>query len=389
MADNRTLKLSVAEGAVYTLAFNATQGFVYSTLAMYYNFDPVLLSVVAVLPSTAQIIQFFAPLVYKFIPSKHKAIYLFAFIARTSFILIPIAMLLNLKNKLIIAIPFFIFGILNSIVGSLWTSAMKNIVSEERRSSYFGFRNTIATFAGLIAWVFYSIVLQYLPRRVGLLIVYSVSSVLFIVTVYLLKLHNIPETKVVEYGLLMPFKSLKNRRFRKFLVFVFVWNFAIQFAGPFFSYFEVSQIKVPYSFLGIVNVINSIFSMFLYSLYGKVAPKLGEKNMIKFGIILALGIPIIYSFMNPINYTWLLVIGVIISAVAWSAINLCYFTLLLKISDEPSEIYISMHAFVAGIASLIASYAGGLVMNALKDVSISIFTGYNILFMIAFILRFG
>nr|MBP9518768.1 MFS transporter [Fervidobacterium sp.] len=84
MADNRTLKLSVAEGAIYTLAFNATQGFVYSTLAMYYNFDPVLLSVVAVLPSTAQIIQFFAPLVYRFIPSKHKAIYWFAFIARTS-----------------------------------------------------------------------------------------------------------------------------------------------------------------------------------------------------------------------------------------------------------------------------------------------------------------
>lgn len=389
MADNRTLKLSVAEGAIYTLAFNATQGFVYSTLAMYYNFDPVLLSVVAVLPSTAQIIQFFAPLVYRFIPSKHKAIYWFAFIARTSFILIPIAMLLNLKNKFVVAIPFFIFSIVNSIVGSLWTSAMKNIVSEEKRSSYFGYRNMISTFAGLIAWVFYSIILQYLPREVGLLIVYSVSSVLFIVTAYLLKLHNIPETQVVEYGLLMPFKSLKNRRFRKFLVFVFVWNFAIQFAGPFFSYFEVSQIKVPYSFLGIVNVINSIFSMFLYSLYGKVAPKLGEKNMIKFGIILALGIPIIYSFMNPSNYTWLLVIDVIISAVAWSAINLCYFTLLLKISDEPSEIYISMHAFVAGIASLIASYAGGLVMNALKDVSISIFTGYNILFMIAFILRFG
>jgi len=387
MVDKRTLKLSIAEGALYTIAFNATQGFVYSTLALHYDFSPILLSIVAVLPSTAQIIQFFTPLIYRFIPSKHKAIFWSALIARTVFILIPIAMLMNIKNKFIIAIPFFIFSILNSIVGSLWTSAMKNIVPEKERSRYFGFRNTVSTFAGLIAWVFYSIILQYLPRKLGLLIVYSVSAVLFIVTAYLLKLHNIPETQVAEYGLLMPFKSLKNRRFRKFLAFVFVWNFAIQFAGPFFSYFEVSQIKVPYSYLGIVNIINSLLSMFLYSLYGKVAPKLGEKNMIRYGITLALAIPLIYSFMNTNNYKWLLVIDVIISALAWSAINLCYFTLLLEITDEPSEIYISMQAFVAGIASLIASYLGGLVLNTIKDTRIFIFTGYNILFLIAFVLR--
>ncbi|PHJ13468.1 MFS transporter, partial [Fervidobacterium sp. SC_NGM5_G05] len=141
----KTMKLSIFEGALYTFSFNATQGFVYSTLAMEYGFSPVVLSVIAVLPSTAQIIQLFTPMIYKLIPSKRKAIFWTSLIARSSFIIIPISMLLEIKSYKIIVLPFIVFNILNSIVGNLWTSAMKNIVPEEKRNRYFGFRNTVAT----------------------------------------------------------------------------------------------------------------------------------------------------------------------------------------------------------------------------------------------------
>ncbi|MGQ9855452.1 MAG: MFS transporter [Fervidobacterium sp.] len=386
---NKTMKLSVLEGALYTLAFNATQGFVYSTLALYYDFDPLLVSVLAVLPATSQLIQFLTPMIYKLIPSKQKAIFWLALIARTGFIVLPISIIARIRNDVIVAIPFVVFNILNSLVGSLWTSAMKNIVPEEQRNRYFGMRNTIATFAGLIAWVLYSLILQYFERELALLLIYSVSSVIFIVTAYLLYLHDIPETKVAEYSLLMPLGTLKNKKFRNFLLFVFIWNFAIQFAGPFFSYFEVSQLKVPYSYLGVLNVVNSVLAMFFYTFYGKVTSNIGEKNMIRYGITLALGIPFLYSIMTPNNYKYLLLIDVTVAAMAWSAINLAYFTLLLKIVDEPSEVYISMHAFVAGVASLIASLAGGFTLRAIKNVVIGNLTGYNIMFMLAFVLRLG
>ncbi|MGC8903078.1 MAG: MFS transporter [Fervidobacterium sp.] len=383
----KTLRLSIIEGALYTIAFNATQGFVYSTLAMYYGFSPVVLSVIAVLPATSQLIQLFTPMIYRLIPSKRYAIFWTSLVARSCFILIPVSFLLGVKNYTLIVLPFVIFNILNSIVGNLWTSAMKSLVPEERRNKYFGFRNTVSTFAGLTAWVLYSLILQYLDKEIGLLIIYSLSAIIFIYTSYLLYLHYIPETKVVDFSISTVFTTLKNKKFVKFLSFVFIWNFAIQFAGPFFSYFEVAYLKVPYSYLGIINVINSLLAMFLYSLYGKVSTTIGEKNMIKFGITLALGIPLLYSLMTPFNYKYLLLIDVIISAFAWTAINLSYFTLLLKISEEPSEIFISMHAFVAGIASLIASYTGGKVLSLIKDFQFSFITGYNVLFVISLILR--
>ncbi|MFN3692196.1 MAG: MFS transporter [Fervidobacterium sp.] len=383
----KTMKLSIIEGALYTFAVNATQGFVYSTLALYFNLSPVVLSVVAVLPATAQIIQLFTPMIYRLIPSKKKAIFWTSLFARSFFIIVPLALVFNIKNNTLVLFPFIIFSIINSIVGNLWTSAMKNIVPEEKRNTYFGLRNTISTFAGLAAWVVYSILLQYLELKAGLIIIYVLSSVIFFYTIYLLYLHKIPETRIVDYSISLAFRTLKNPKFSKFLVFVFIWNFAIQFAGPFFSYFEVSYLKVPYSYLGVLNVINSLLAMFLYVFYGKIATNIGERNIIKYGITLALAIPFLYSIMTRSNYKYLLIIDVIIAAFAWTAINLSYFTLLLKISDEPSELYISIHATVAGAASLIASYTGGKVLSYIKELNFGYFSGYNILFMIALFLR--
>jgi len=48
-----------------------------------------------------------------------------------------------------------------------------------------------------------------------------------------------------------------------------------------------------------------------------------------------------------------------------------------------------MHAFVAGISSLIASYLGGVTLNGIKDWRFFGLTGYNVMFMIAFALRIG
>ncbi|MEN3041782.1 MAG: MFS transporter [Fervidobacterium sp.] len=383
----RTLKLSVIEGALYTMAFNATQGFVYSTLALYYDFDPVVLSIVAVLPATSQMIQLFTPMVYRLVPSKKYAIFWTSLIARSVFVIIPLALIMNIKSHIIVAIPFIVFNILNNIVGNLWTSAMKSIVPEERRNTYFGFRNTVATFAGLSAWILYSLILQNMDRKMGLIVIYSVSSFVFILTAYFLYLHDIPDTKVIDYSIATVFQSLKNRKFLNFLIFVFVWNFAIQFAGPFFSYFEVSYLEVPYSYLGILNIINSLLSMLMYTFYGKLSSKIGDKNMIRYGITIALAIPLLYSLMTPRNYRFLLLLDVMIAALAWSAINLSYFTLLLKIIDEPSEIYISMHATIAGLASLIASYTGGKTLSLIKNFQFSFLSGYNVLFVIAFFLR--
>ncbi|ODN30892.1 MFS transporter [Fervidobacterium thailandense] len=387
VVDERTLKLSVIEGALYTIAFNATQGFVYSTLALHFNFSPVIVSVVAVLPATSQIVQFFTPLVYRLIPSKSKAIFWLALVARASFIIVPVALMINYENGIIVAIPFVVFNVLNNIVGNLWTSAMKSLVPEERRNTYFAFRNSVATFAGLVGWLFYSSVLQVMDRKNGLLVSYLFSSVIFVLTAYLLKLHRIPEAKETHFSLLAPLSTLKIAKFRKFIGFVVFWNVAIQFAGPFFSYFEVSYLKVPYSYLGFLNLLSAVVTMLAYSFFGRVSNYFGEKNMIKFGIALTFASVSMYSFMNTSNYKFLIVLATIFASTAWSAINLNYFTLLLKISEEPSEIYFSMHAFVAGVSSLFASYLGGLVLSFIRTMDFGRLSPYNVMFLFALLMR--
>ncbi len=391
MKYTKTMKLSILEGALYTLAFNATQGFVFSTLALYFQLKPVTLSILAALPATSQLFQFFAPTLYRFQGSRKKLITTTAYIGRSAFLILLFALVFDIKSELFVAIPMVVFNFVNSFTGALWIASMRSIVSEDIRGKYFGFRNTIASVAGTLSFLLNSLILKFVPQRAGLIIIYAISSSFFLLTAYLLAKHDIPESSVKDYSILLPLESIKNVEFRKMLIFAFFWNFAIQFAGPFFSYFEVAYLKIDYAILGILSVVNSILASLFYLFFGKISTYFGNKNTLRFGLGIVLAIPLLYSLMTPRNYLYLLIIDIIVAAFGWTAINLSYFNLLLQIAREPAEFYVSTHALVAGIASLIASYLGGLTAGALKDIrfvfdSLEI-SGYNILFFMALILR--
>ncbi len=386
------MKLSILEGAIYTLAFNATQGFVFSTLALYFQLSPVTLSILAALPATSQLFQFFAPTLYRFNGSRKKLITTTAYIGRSAFLILLFALVFDIKQELFVAIPIIVFNFVNSFTGALWTASMRSIISEDLRGKYFGFRNTMASVAGTLSFLINSFILKFAPQRIGLIIIYTLSSSFFLLTAYLLAKHEIPESSVKDYSLLLPLESLKNSEFKKMLIFAFFWNFAIQFAGPFFSYFEVAYLKIDYAILGVLSVVNSILASLFYILFGKISTHFGNKNTLRFGLSIVLCIPFLYSMMNQQNYLYLLMIDIVIAAFGWTAINLSYFNLLLQVAREPAEFYVSTHALVAGIASLIASYLGGLTADALKDIQISIgnleiISGYNFLFFIALLLR--
>lgn len=386
--EDQTLKLSMIEGALYTLAFNSTQGFVYSTLAVHMGFSPVMVSVIAVLPTTSQLAQFFAPVVYRLIPSKKTAISWLAFLSRSVFILLPMLLISGTSSPLLAAVPFLVFNVLHNLYINLWSSAMRSLVQEENRSTYFGARNTVATFAGLVGWLLYSSLLQNLSRETGLLLCYTVSSILFLVSALVVARHNFPETRVTEFSIVAPLRTLRNRRFRDFLLFVVVWNFATQFAGPFFSYFEVSHLRVPYSMLGLLNLLGSAVTMVAYTFFGRVTKFFGEKNMIRFGISLTFISLTLYVLMNPRNYVYVIWFSTAIASTAWSVINLCYFTLLLKLSEEPPELYLATHAAVSGLSALAASYLGGVTLNFIKrSFEFSTFSPYNVMFFLTLLLR--
>ena len=58
----KTRKLAIIEGSFFNLAFLVTQGFIVTGLALEYGASEMLIAIIGVLPTLAQLVQLVAPL---------------------------------------------------------------------------------------------------------------------------------------------------------------------------------------------------------------------------------------------------------------------------------------------------------------------------------------
>ncbi|PNR96023.1 MFS transporter [Petrotoga olearia] len=388
----KTRVLSIFEAGSYNAFFIGTQGFIFTTLALYFNASPLFISIMTSFPIIAQMFQIFSSRINQIIGSKKKSLVINAFISRTLFVLLPVFIFFEVRSEYIILIIILLFSFFGTFVGNTWTVLIKSVVPFEQRGKYFGLRNIFSSITGIIMLYLYSLFLEFPNFKTGLLLVTSFMAFFSILSAVLLMKHEFPEEseKISSFNLNI-FVPFKDRNFRNFLVFMFVWSFAIEFARPYFSYYEVAILNINYQFLGNMGILTSVISIFLYLLYGAVADRFGSKNVLSLGILLSTFSPMMYFLMNASNYRSILFLNAIFSAFAWSAINLAIFNLLLEISKEPSENYIAANSFIAGSAAIVGSLSGGFLANNLKNVEIHFmgdpYHGIQLIFIIGFIIR--
>jgi len=388
----KTRFLSILEAGSYNAFFIGTQGFIFTTLAIYFNASPLFISVMTSFPIIAQMFQIFSSRINQIIGSRKKSLVINAFISRTLFVLLPIFIFFDVRSEYIILIIILLFSFFGTFVGNTWTVLIKGVVPFEQRGKYFGIRNIFSSITGIIMLYLYSIFLEFPNFKTGLLLVTGFMAFFSVLSAFLLMKHEFPEEseKISTFNLNI-FVPFKDRNFKNFLLFMFVWSFAIEFARPYFSYYEVAILNINYQFLGNMGIITSVISIFLYLFFGVVADRFGSKNVLSLGILLSTFSPLMYFLMNATNYRSIELLNAIFSAFAWSAINLAIFNLLLEISKEPSENYIAANSFIAGIAAIFGSLSGGLLANHLKNIEIHFmgdpYHGIQLIFIIGFILR--
>lgn len=389
---NKTMIISIAEAASYNAFYIATQGFIFTTLALYFNASPLYISIMTSFPIIAQMFQIFTPKVNNLIGSRKNGMIVNAFISRCLFAILPILILLDVRSNNALLLIILLFSFFGTFVGNTWTALMREVVPFDLRGKYFGIRNIFSSIAGMVMLFLYTKLLGFPNLKNGLLLVTIFMAFFAILSAFLLTKHDFPqkndEEEIFQINITQPFK---DKNFRNYLRFIFFWNFAIEFSRPYFSYFEVAVLNVDYNYLAMMSILNSVISIFLYLFYGVLADAFGSKNVLTLGIFLSTFSPLMYFLMGPNNYRSILFLNAILSAFAWSAINLSIFNLLLELTKEPSENYIAANSLMGGIAAISASLIGGSIANVLKDTQINFlgdtYHGIQIIFIIGFVLR--
>ena len=212
-----TMKYAIAEGATYNAAYIGTQGFIFTTLSIYFNATPLQLSIMTTMPLAASMIQIIIPYLYRIFRNRKELLVITAFFARIATLLIPISILFDFTNSYILFFVMMIFSIFSSFTGNVWTSAMKQIVPDSVRGSYFGLRNYITSIVTVVFTMVYSYLMKTDSTKLGLLIVSTLMFIFFISSVFLLSKHNIPDTLIKKEKIDNPFTPFQDKDFRKYL----------------------------------------------------------------------------------------------------------------------------------------------------------------------------
>ncbi|MGL5126288.1 MAG: MFS transporter [Fusobacteriaceae bacterium] len=388
--NSKNKKLIYLEGMSSNVVTLGVQSFSLVALAIYFECSTFWLSVMSSLPIGAQLLQFFIGRFYKVFKDRKKALFFSVLLGRIPFLMIPLFIAMDLNKSWILITSVLIYSFFNSFALNVWTSAIRDTISRNERGRFFSKRFVLISISSVVFSSIAGNILNIENKKIGLFFLTSILAVSAILTVIFTFFQEVPtlETQMEKIKLSVP---LQNKNFKNFLIFIAMWNFSLEFTRPYFSYFSAVKIGVPYGYLGSMASVTAVLSIVIYPIMGKLGDKFGNKKLLSKGIICSTYAILFYCVMGAENFKSLLLFDGIVTAISWSAINLCLFNLLLEVAEDPIDSYVATYYITVGAFGIIGGVTGGIVAEIMKNTTISVigdkYSGLQAMFLVGILFR--
>ena len=161
------------------------------------------------------------------------------------------------------------------------------------------------------------------------------------------------------------------------MIFLGTWNFAVNFAAPFFTVYLLQRLRLEMSVVVTLSVLSQAVNVLFFGLWGRLAQRFSYKSVLveagplfiltfvlwpltSFGSWTALTLPVlifIYAF----------------SGMSTAGVQLCTGNLAMKLAPRgKATAYLAINALVSGIAATIAPILGGLAATLFEGEEITV-----------------
>jgi len=394
----KALSFSIWDGIFANLYANLTGGVFLVGYALALKATEVQIGLLAAFPLIANVAQVFFTYVIELIGRRRPLALWAGTFARLLWLMIIGAALWGLQRKHLLYLSMWVIGLsqIGTAINNLaWMSWMADLVHEERRGHYFGLRNAAiggaALTATLIGGHFLDIWKASHPtgEMEALLILFGVGVSCGLVSlgiqarIYEPPLYEGDNDQPFWQRLQLPFR---DQNFRAFLLFTFIWNFAVYFTAPFFAVYMLKTLELSYATVTTYAVLSSVADLVSVRVWGRLSDRETNKPLLILGSFFAALIPYGWLFTDRDTF-WLFVLLHVQGGLFWSGIRLCTGNLVLRISPlAHRSIYFSMFNAVAGLTAVVAPILGGIALKrlprALQDYEIS-WSPFLILFFVS------
>ena len=288
---------------------------------------------------------------------------------------------------LIILLGFVSF--FSSMRGPAWSSMMGDIVPQERRGRYFGKRNMIIGFAGMVATLGAGSAVFYwgFPVIFAVAVIASFISIIFFLRIrepelkqdraYHYRIHFHPSDLVYQIK--------TNRNFAIFTVYMTAVNFGVNIAAPFAAVYMLKNMNVGYGWFAVLVTIGALVQLLSMKYWGSRCDKYGNRKILVISGVLICFVPLGYMLSANIFH---LILLKVYDGFVWGAFDLVIFNYLLAVTPaEKRPGFVANHNFMTGAGTVAGALFGAFLAQQFQSGSFMVFYGLQLVFFVSLIIR--
>jgi len=381
---NNDQKRLISSGAVWAAYEAMTAGFLI-VFAIALGASNTVVGILGALPAIAMVLMEIpgAKLVEFF---RRKTIFLVATgLSRCAWLLIILTPYLFKEHTLWFLGAFaFLHRCLEYLADPSWSSWAADLVPDRIRGSFWGRRNMMTSFAGMVASLLAGAYLDLFPKEnyLGFATLFGLAILLGLYSNWIMSKIKEPEYRDHDHHRIREFFKVDGQ-FRTYCWIMVLFYFAVNLASPFFTAYMLQNLGLSYTYFVIAGAIATVTRILAHPHFGYVTDKYGDRPVAVISIIGTALVPLAFIFVTP-QTLWLIIPAQIISGIVWAGTDLSTWNLLLDLTKrEKRAMQVAEYNFLTSIPMVIAPVIGGLVADNL----VLGLSGIPLVFAIAFVLR--
>lgn len=274
----------------------------------------------------------------------------------------------RLPVMIVALLLFFGFG---TISGVAWNPWVRDLIPDNRLSSYMATRLALTTGIGAVLGLIAGFGVDYYQARyepVGIFSFYfGLGGLAGLVGVYFIsrvpepRLHHNPNISLLS----LLIEPIRDRNYRQLLIFLGSWNFAVNFAAPFFTVYLLQRLQLSMTVIVTLSVLSQAVNVLFFRLWGRLAERFTYKSvLVETGPLFILTFVLwpLTSFGNWHAFTIAALIFIYaLTGMSTAGVQLCTGNLAMKLAPRgKATAYLAINALTSGVAATFAPLLGGL-----------------------------
>ncbi len=323
---NQSLRYSYYNGIFASCMTGLTQEYLTPFLLLL-NAAPKHVGFLNAFPNLfASLVQLKSAEVTEKLQSRRKMVCFFVLLQALTLLLMSFMAFTGLKSPAIFITVVILFSLFAAIHTPAWSSLMVDLVPEDKRGEYFGWRNRNLGFVVVGATLATGFILQKMQMInvfYGFVIVFGLAFLCRITSWYFItKMYEPPLTFAKEhyFSFFQFLARSKKSNFAKFVLFISMMSFSVNLAAPFFPVLMLQDLHFSYILYTVTNIFTTLALHLTMNRWGRHADRMGNLKIIRLTAPLIGIIPLFWIINRQPIYLFFVQV---FSGFLWSGFNLC------------------------------------------------------------------